>query len=119
MRAVDRQAVDAVAAENFQQRGKLVLVRVADAGLHGEAAGNRLAQRSQETVDLLRFAQQAAAGVLAADDRRGAAEIEIDAGHRQRGELFRGADEALGRSLPIICANTGLPVSFSRIERRM
>jgi hypothetical protein len=47
--------------------------------LHRELDLHGVAERAEDRVDAFRLAQQAAAGALAVDDRRGAAEIEIDA----------------------------------------
>ena len=91
---VDGEPVDAVSTENFEQPRELVAAGIADAGLHGESAGDGLAQSSEQTVDFLRLAQQSPAGILAADDGCRAAEIQIDAGHLKGRELFRGAHQA-------------------------
>ncbi len=91
--AVNRQAVQGVLAEHVQQARKLRLVGEADAALDGEAPPDRGAQRLQEGVHPFRMAQQPAAGILAADHRRGAAEVEIDARNRQPLQLAGAAQQ--------------------------
>ncbi len=92
--SVDGEGVDGVAAEEVEQRGELVGGVEADAGLDGEAEVHGVADVAQDDVDFLGVAEQAAAGVLAADDGRGAAEVEVDAGDGALLQIAGGAGGA-------------------------
>lgn len=77
--AVDGEGIDVVFSEDFKEFVELVRGIVADAGFDGEGARNGGAQGADHCVHVLLFPKEAAAGVLAADNGGGAAEVEVDA----------------------------------------
>ena len=90
---VHRQQVERVPREDRQQLVELLRRVEAEPRLDGELDLHRVAQRAEDRVDALRLAQQPAAGALAVDDRRRAAEVQVDRGDRVLLQLPRGAHE--------------------------
>ncbi len=78
--AVDGEGVDGVAPKEIEQAREFIGRVEADAGLDREGEVHGGAEAAEDGVDLGGIAEKAAAGFLAADDGRGAAEIEVDAG---------------------------------------
>ena len=68
---------------------------VADAGFDGEAGRDGLAELAEDAVDFREIPQQSTAGFLSADDRCGAAEVEVDAFDGMLEKFFGGADEVV------------------------
>jgi hypothetical protein len=67
----------------------------AEPHLHGESARDRGAQGPQDAVDLGGLAQQTAAHILLVNLRRGAAQIEVDAGDVVPEQFVDGAGEVI------------------------
>ncbi len=65
----------------------------AEARFDGEFDGDGVAQRAEDGVHALRFAQQAAAGAFAINDGRGTAEVQVHGGDGILLQFLRGADE--------------------------
>ena len=93
--SMNREAVDAVLAKNFQQGRKLIGTRITDTRLDRESAGNGIAQGTDDFIDCCGLAQQTAAGILAAHDRRRAAKVEVNARHRQLRQFAGRTHEAV------------------------
>ena len=113
---VHGERVDRVPGEDRQQPVELLRRGETEAGLHRERDRHRLAQRAQDGVDALALPEQAAAGALPVDDRRRAAQVQVDGGDGQLLERPSPCAPATGTSLPISCATTGRPVVFWTIE---
>ena len=90
---VNREQINRVLREDRQQRVKLVRRSEAHARFHRELDAHRIAQRAENGVNALRFAEQSAAGAFLVNDRRGAAEIQVNRHDREALQFFRGAHE--------------------------
>ncbi len=90
---MDRQAVDGVLAENFQNALKLIGAVKSEAGFYGETSRDRIPQRAEDGIDLIRVTQQTTAGIFPVNHGCGAAEIEIDSSHGILAEFSRGAHQ--------------------------
>ena len=94
---VHGEHVERVPREDRQQRVELLRRGETEARLHGERDRHRLAQRAEDGVDARALAQQAAAGALAVDDRRGAAQVQVDGRDRQLLQRRRRAHQRRAR----------------------
>lgn len=90
---VDGQQVNRMFREQWQQRVELGGRLETDARLHRERNCDRVAQRAEDGVDFLRFAQQASPGTFAINDRRRAAEVQLNRGNGVTLQFLRRADE--------------------------
>jgi len=91
--SVDGEEVDAVFFEDGEQLVEDARIVKADAGLDGEGPRDGRAKGSEDAVDSLRIAEQAATGALAIDDGCRAAEVEIDGGDGVVLQFAGGTDE--------------------------
>ena len=91
--AVDGEQIDLVPVDDLQEAVEALSVIKAEAHLDREESGHGGAERPQNLVDPVRIAQQPAADVFAIDLGCGAAEIEIDAGHRKPQQFAHGAQD--------------------------
>lgn len=74
--------------ENREEFGKFTRIVVADASFYGKSGGDLVAEESEEGVNFCEIAEESAAGVFAADDGCGAAEVEVDACDGVRKKFF-------------------------------
>ncbi len=75
---MDGEQINRVPGKNRQQRVELGGRLEAEARLHRERNRHRVAQRTEDGVNFLRFAQQSAARAFAIDDGRGTAEVQVN-----------------------------------------
>ena len=101
--AVHGEEVDLMLRDDGEDLVEALLVVEADAHLDGEEAGDLLAHRADEFVDLGRIAQQAAADVLTIHLGRRAAHVEVDAGDGQLTQLTDGAEHVRGIFTDELC----------------
>ena len=91
----------------------------AEARFDGELDFHRVAQRAENGVHALGFAQQTAAGAFAINDRRGAAEIQVHGGNRIFLQLARGAHQRRNVVADHLRDDRAVPVGFSVMDLRM
>ena len=87
------EQVERVAREDRQELVEHRGIVEADPRLHGELHFHHIAQRAEDRIHALRLAQQSAPGAFFVNDRRGAAEIQIDRRDGILLQLARGAHE--------------------------
>jgi len=93
--AVHGEEVDAVLVDQVEDAVVVARILEADTHFDGEEAGYGGAESGEDFTDFLGFAQEAAADVFLVNFRRGAAEVEVDAGDRVAKEFFDGAREVV------------------------
>ena len=91
--AVHGEQIDLMTLEDREEFGKHAGIIEANASLDGERNLHGLAQRSEDGIHPVGFAQKTAAGAFLVNHRSRAAEIQIDGGDRMLLEFLRCGDQ--------------------------